>query len=112
MRHFLIPAALLAVLSPAVTRAEVLHAARDGFEITVTTDVAATPARAWAVLVEPARWWDSVHSWSGDSHNLTLDPRSGGYFHGDATTLAPVVDSVLAAQVARWRAATEQSSAR
>lgn len=124
-----------------------------------------------------------MHSWSGDSHNLALDPRSGGcfcerlpakgdeqaggvehgrvifvrppymlrrasalgplqgdavsgvltftivpadsghstlplhyivggYFHGDATTLAPVVDSVLAAQVARWRAATEQSSAR
>lgn len=44
---------------------------------------------------------DSGHS------TLTLHYIVGGYFHGDATRLAPVVDSVFAAQVARWRAVTE-----
>ncbi|WEK44900.1 MAG: hypothetical protein P0Y64_09040 [Candidatus Sphingomonas colombiensis] len=162
-------------------QAEVLHAARDGFEISVTTIAAATPELAWDTLVSPALWWDGVHSWSGDSRDLSLDPRAGGcfcerlppkgdeqagsvehgrvifvrpphmlrlasalgplqaeavsgvltftiapgeaghskltlhyvvggYFRSDATALAPVVDSVLGAQVARWRAAVERRS--
>lgn len=175
MRGFPFIIALLAAAVPfagAPARAEVLHAARDGFEISITTTIAAPPARVWETLIAPERWWNSAHSWSGDSHNLSLDPRAGGcfcerlpakgddqaggvehgrvifvrpphmlrlaaalgplqaeavsgvltftiapadagrskvtlhyiiggYFHGDAIALAPVVDSVLADQVAR-----------
>jgi len=42
--------------------------------------VAAPPARIWAALVAPSRWWNGQHSYSGDARNLTLEPRAGGCF--------------------------------
>jgi len=51
-----------------------------GFTVRNTVEVAAPPARVWAELVRPGRWWDSTHSWSGDAANMTLEPRAGGCF--------------------------------
>ncbi len=42
--------------------------------------VAATPAQTWAALVQPGRYWNPEHSWSGNGENMTLDPRAGGCF--------------------------------
>ncbi len=52
----------------------------DGFVVRETAVVKADPEFAWAALVEPARWWNKDHSWSGDAKNLTLEPRAGGCF--------------------------------
>ena len=35
-------------------------------------------ARVWSALIQPGQWWSSVHTFSHDAHNLTLDPRAGG----------------------------------
>lgn len=49
-----------------------------GFTTRHEVDIAAPPAKVWAVLLQPGRWWQPSHTYSGDSANLTLDPRPGG----------------------------------
>lgn len=80
MRHYrlLLPILSLGLTAPA--HAEVGEAAPLGFVVSGEVTVAAEPAAVWAALVEPAKWWNSQHSWSGDAANLTLDPRAGGCF--------------------------------
>jgi uncharacterized protein YndB with AHSA1/START domain len=81
MKHRIAPVAgLLAALFVAPVHAEVKQAAADGFLIALSTPVAATPARAWAALVEPRRWWSNEHTWSGKAANLSLKAEAGGCF--------------------------------
>jgi len=58
--------------------AEVISAGQNGFEIRGTVHVAAVPDKAYAALLQPARWWSSEHTFSGSAANLTLDARAGG----------------------------------
>jgi uncharacterized protein YndB with AHSA1/START domain len=51
-----------------------------GFAVTGTATIPATPKRVWGILVEPARWWDPQHTWSGKATNLSLRPQAGGCF--------------------------------
>lgn len=60
--------------------AAVLEAQADAFEVASSTTIAASPQKVWAALVEPAKWWDSAHTFSQDAHNLRLEPRAGGCF--------------------------------
>jgi hypothetical protein len=40
--------------------------------------LAAAPDKAYAALLQPARWWSSEHTFSGSAAKLTLDARAGG----------------------------------
>lgn len=82
MRRFAIVllGAALAASAPAPAMATVTAQAEDGFAIENGADVAASPAVVFALLMQPARWWNSDHSYSGDARNLTLDARVGGCF--------------------------------
>jgi len=40
--------------------------------------VPAAPDRAWSALTRLGDWWNSEHTYSGNAHNLRLDPRAGG----------------------------------
>jgi len=71
---------LLALACAAPAAAEVTGQSASGFATAGTVIIAAAPDRVWAALVQPGRWWDSEHSWSGNAANLTLDPRAGGCF--------------------------------
>ncbi|HTE42343.1 MAG TPA: hypothetical protein VK629_16085, partial [Steroidobacteraceae bacterium] len=51
-----------------------------GFTITHSVNVPLPPPAAWGALADVGRWWDSEHTYSGDSRNLTLDPSVGGCF--------------------------------
>ncbi|OYU36007.1 SRPBCC domain-containing protein [Novosphingobium sp. PASSN1] len=72
-------AAALALAVPAA-RAEVVAREENGFVVRVASEVTAPPAEAWKRLLTPAQWWQSQHTFSGDSANLTLDPTVGGCF--------------------------------
>ena len=61
-------------------RAEVSESSASGMLLHYETTVAASPNRAYQALAHIGRWWDSVHSYSGDSHNFSLDLRAGGCF--------------------------------
>lgn len=61
-------------------RAEVVDSQSGGFTVRESRVVAAPPAKVWAVLVEPASWWSSDHTFSGDARNLTLSAKPGGFW--------------------------------
>jgi uncharacterized protein YndB with AHSA1/START domain len=61
-----------------------------GFQVTLTSTIAAPPAKVWDVLMRPYRWWNGAHTWSGEAKNLSMDatgcfceklPRGGGVRH-------------------------------
>ncbi|HEU4654488.1 MAG TPA: hypothetical protein VFS47_10905 [Steroidobacteraceae bacterium] len=73
-------AALLWAISMGL-HAEILSAGPSGFNIRHTAELpAAVPTAVWTVLLDPSRWWDSEHTYSGDARNLTLEPHVGGCF--------------------------------
>ena len=69
---------LLAIAS--MSRAEVLDSAVSGFTVRESAVVNAPAQKVWDSLIQPAGWWSSSHTFSGDAHNLTLDPRLGGFW--------------------------------
>ena len=57
--------------------AEVPDVAANGFTIQIDTHVAALPDKVYAALINPAAWWASDHTFSGDAKNLHLEAKAG-----------------------------------
>ena len=73
--------AALAVVAPAgAARAKVAEVSDRGFIVRHVVEVPAGVEETWAMLLKPAEWWDSSHTWSGDAANMSIDPRAGGCF--------------------------------
>lgn len=72
-------AAALALIAGAA-RAEVVDSQPAGFTVREIVTVNATPEKVWAVLIKPAAWWPSDHTFSHDARNLSLEPRVGGAY--------------------------------
>jgi len=53
-------------------------ASDNGFQVTETAHISASPDKVYGVLTAPARWWASDHTFSHDARNLSLDPHAGG----------------------------------
>ncbi|MEP5574874.1 MAG: SRPBCC family protein [Erythrobacter sp.] len=70
----------LALFASQPLGAEVTESDDDGFVTRDEAVVDADPKTVWLALISPARWWNSSHTWSGDSANLTLMPQAGGCF--------------------------------
>lgn len=60
--------------------ADVTRSTDNGFVTRHEVIVKATPKEVWLALISPAGWWQSAHTWSGNSKNLTLTPQAGGCF--------------------------------
>jgi hypothetical protein len=58
--------------------AEVIGVAANGFEVRETIHLAASADKAYAALMQPAKWWSSNHTFSGNAANLYLEGRAGG----------------------------------
>jgi uncharacterized protein YndB with AHSA1/START domain len=82
VRSVLSAAGLAAVLLAQAfsARAEVIEAGPNGFALQRTIHIAAPPDRVYAALIQPAKWWNSEHTFSGSAANLSLDARAGGCF--------------------------------
>jgi hypothetical protein len=72
--------AFLLFVFPAAAHADVLESAAHGFVVKSTVMVATAPDAAYRAFAEVGRWWDAEHTYSGDSKNLSLDPKPGGCF--------------------------------
>jgi hypothetical protein len=70
----------LTVLVGAPAAAEVVASSDSGFVIKHVVDVSANATDAWKALIAPAGWWNSAHTYSGDSANLYLDAQGSGCF--------------------------------
>jgi uncharacterized protein YndB with AHSA1/START domain len=68
----------LLMLATAPAPALVTAATDNAFVVEHKLAIAAPPARVWDTLVHIGGWWEDAHSYSGDSANMTLDPRPGG----------------------------------
>lgn len=61
--------------------AEIADSGANGFTIKITTSIHATPADVYKKLVRNVGdWWDPRHTFSGDSHNLSIEEKSMGCF--------------------------------
>jgi hypothetical protein len=83
MRNIFAKAALLALAFslPLSAHAEVTEKSDAGFVTSASAEVAGkTPMQVWQALIAPQKWWNKLHSWSGDSANMFLDAQAGGCF--------------------------------
>lgn len=78
MRKWTAAAAAIFALAATPALASIESQSPAGFAVLETAHIAAPPGQVWALLIQPARWWDSEHSYSGDAANLSLDLRPGG----------------------------------
>ena len=74
-------AALSMLLAPAEpSQAEIVAQSEAGFVIKLTAETTAPQDVAWRMLIAPAKWWSSDHTWSHDAANLYLDAQATGCF--------------------------------
>jgi uncharacterized protein YndB with AHSA1/START domain len=70
-----------------------------GFTSTHRSEIKASPAQAWAAVVQLPRWWSGAHTYSGNAANLSLDAQAGGCFCERWRDSAGASHSVQHAQV-------------
>ena len=68
----------LALTAAGPAHAEIVDSDATGMEIKHTVRIAASPQKVWETLIQPARWWNSAHTFSGKTSNLTLEAKAGG----------------------------------
>lgn len=74
--------ALALVASPPVS-GEVIEATDTHYRLSLSATASSPPAELWNRLVHPERWWNPLHSYSGQAENLSLDARAGGLWRED-----------------------------
>ena len=77
----LLATAFAAITLGAAVRADVVESSPTGFAVKNDAAINAAPAKVYIALTEGVgSWWDPEHTFSHDSHNLSLDPKPGGCF--------------------------------
>ena len=74
------PLLLAALGSLACARASGADVSPTGFLVRYELAIAAPATAVFGALVNIGSWWSEKHTYSGDSKNLSLDPRAGGCF--------------------------------
>jgi uncharacterized protein YndB with AHSA1/START domain len=81
MRANLILCATVFLFAPAWATAEVADSSASGFTVRLTLNVQASPEDVYRKLVRNVGdWWDASHTFSGNSHNLTIEEKAAGCF--------------------------------
>jgi Polyketide cyclase / dehydrase and lipid transport len=78
MNWKLLVVSILVVLAPLYTAAEVTDSAANGFTSKATFSILAPPDVVYQRLLAIGNWWSSDHTFSGDAHNLSIDPKPMG----------------------------------
>jgi len=60
--------------------AEVADSASNGFTVKTTVQIQAAPDTVYRRLIQVGDWWDSAHTFSGNSKNLSIEEKPGGCF--------------------------------
>ncbi len=80
MRKLSIVLAGLAAAVALPAQAKVVELEESAFVTRDTKVVSADLREAWLALTQPGSWWNSAHTFSGDSANMMLTPQAGGCF--------------------------------
>lgn len=74
-------AAVLLLLSPCCAMSAVADSSSSGFTIKLTYTVKASPADVYGAFVHHVgEWWNPDHTYSHDSHNLSIEEKPMGCF--------------------------------
>ena len=74
---FMFPILAVALLQ-GYAPAEITDSGANGFTYKATLTIKAPPDVVYRRVLEVGNWWDSVHTFSGDAHNLTMDAKPMG----------------------------------
>jgi hypothetical protein len=80
MKRHLARLAISCLLFSSWVFAEVADSGSSGFTIKTTLTIQASPEEVYRRLIRVGDWWDPTHTFSGDSHNLTIEEKPGGCF--------------------------------
>jgi len=81
MRSSLIAITAIFLSASSWAAADVADASANGFTVKLTLNVQASPDDVYRKLVRNiGDWWDPSHTFSGNSHNLTIEERPAGCF--------------------------------
>src|SRR5579864_519416 len=81
LRNTLILAGVALTLVPAWVLAGVTDSSSNGFTLKITLNVQALPDEVYRRLIQNVGdWWDSQHTFSGSSHNLSIEEKAMGCF--------------------------------
>ena len=80
MRISLLTLSLLLASHCSTAFGEVLDSADNGFSLKHKVTIKATPEEVYETIIKPSRWWNSSHTWSGKSENLSIETTPGGLF--------------------------------
>ena len=76
-----IAVSLLVLCTPNFVHAEVIGAGSGGFSLVQEATIDAPRDKVWAAAIyELGLWWNGEHSISGNSANMSIDPRPQGCF--------------------------------
>jgi uncharacterized protein YndB with AHSA1/START domain len=74
-------AAAVLTLGPRLATADVLDSSATGFTLKITQQIQAAPAEVYRKIVfNVGDWWDPEHTYSHNSHNLTMESKAQGCF--------------------------------
>lgn len=81
MRKNAVFAAVMLVLAPGWAKSEVAYASANGFTVKISLRIQAAPGDVYGRLIQHVGdWWDPEHTYSGSSHNLSIEPKAMGCF--------------------------------
>ncbi len=81
MRNAFVFALTILALAPATAKPDVVDSASNGFTVKVTVQIQATPRDVYRQLIHNVGdWWNSAHTYSHDSHNLSIEEKPMGCF--------------------------------
>jgi uncharacterized protein YndB with AHSA1/START domain len=81
MRNFTLSAVLTIALAPIWAAAEVVDSASNGFTVKTTLNIKAPPDDVYRRLVQNiGDWWNPDHTYSHNSHNLSIEEKPMGCF--------------------------------
>lgn len=60
--------------------ADVTDVSPTGFQVRIKAHIGAPPAKVYATIITPAKYWNPVHSYSHNAANLSIDAKAGGCF--------------------------------
>jgi uncharacterized protein YndB with AHSA1/START domain len=93
--------ALIFAVAPGWAAPEVVDSSTTGFTVKVTLTIAASPEVVYRKIVKNiGDWWDPEHTYTGNSHNLSIEekplgcfceklPNQGGVRHMEVVRFAP-----------------------
>ena len=71
-------AVIVVALAQAYASAEIADSAANGFTYKLLLNLQAPPEMVYQRLLAVGNWWSSSHTFSGDAHNLSIDPKPMG----------------------------------